>query len=290
MSRNQSSDLIQDIDNHVKNRTYDFVHMNTYNPANIKSTFITIVMTTHNRREQTLQTLRSFTQSSKHDKITVILVDDSTERYLDEKELEFPFQITYITIENSKKSWINPCVNYNIGFNEIKTNQVIIQNAEVCHVGDVIDYVSNNLSSRNYLVFDVCALPSKQSNESFNRVDNDNKYDATIQFLATHPHTWYQHTRYRNENWHFLTSITHDNLKKLNGFDNNFALGTCYDDVEFLYRIRNVLKLMILNVVNDIHKVIGIHQWHPTGTNSYNMYYHAINKKVYDNMIKRLKK
>lgn len=284
-----TSRIIEDIDLNVKNKTYDFVHTTIYNPTDIDQSFITIVMTMYNRKKQTLFTLKSFTHSIRSNKIVVILIDDSTEGYLNEEELtQFPFQITYITIENDKKEWINPCVNYNIGFNEIKTDHVIIQNAEVCHIGDVINLVSNNLTSENYLVFDVCALPSAQSNSLLYDVTvqpdckDDNWYSDTIKFLITQNHSWYQHIVHRNANYHFLTAISHANLIKLKGFDNHFALGSCHDDDEFIYRIIHVLKLSIQNIVHYNHKILGIHQWHPTGINSYNNHYVAINQKLYN--------
>lgn len=281
--------IIEDIDFNVKNRTFDFVHMTIYNPIDINSSFVTIVMTTYNRKIQTLFTLKSFTRSNRNDKIIVILVDDSTEGYLNEEELtQFPFQITYITIENHKKMWIDPCINYNIGFNEIKTDYVIIQNAEVCHVGDVIDFVPKNLTSENYIVFDVCALPSAQSNEILHLVTNSSKnlYYDTILFLMTQNYSWYQHTVHRNANFHFLTAISHTNLEKLKGFDSRFALGMCYDDDEFIHRICHDLKLKIHNVPHDINELIGIHQWHTTGINSYNEDYVDINRRLYNEMKK----
>jgi glycosyltransferase involved in cell wall biosynthesis len=268
-----SSQVIEEITDHVRHKTFNFVQTTIFNPTNIDPlTFVSIVMTTHNRKEQLLYTLESFSESVNAKLINVILVDDSTDStaYLTEDDLiKFPFQITYITIDPQRKTWVNPCVNYNIGFNEVKTDRVIIQNAEVCHSGDIIKFVVDNLTSKNYLVFDVCVLPSIEVNRVLSTYGHQyidvQRFLATQSwFRATHPHSWYQHSTYMNRNLHFLTAITRENLTKLDGFDNRFALGSCFDDDEILYRIHKFLKLSIQNVSNEKYHMLGIHQWHST--------------------------
>ena len=128
----------------VNSKAFDFVTYNTYNtynkPAEPKKEIrVSIVMTTYNRKGQTLYTLKSI-QSQKLStvEIEVIIIDDSTKGYLSAEDLSvFPFQITYITIDSKRKTWINPCVNYNIGFQEVTGDIIVIQNAEVCHCGAV---------------------------------------------------------------------------------------------------------------------------------------------------------
>ena len=64
---------------------------------------------------------------------------------------------------------------YNIAFNEIQTDRVIIQNAEVFHCGDVIQYVADKLDNSNYLVFDVCSLSSLLENHDFYKLNTDHQ-------------------------------------------------------------------------------------------------------------------
>ena len=73
-------------------------------------------------------------------------------------------------INRQNKDWINPVVNYNIGFNFVKGSYVIIQNAEVCHVGDVIQYLIDNAQDNNYYVFDVKAINNMESNEEIYQI------------------------------------------------------------------------------------------------------------------------
>jgi hypothetical protein len=236
-------------------------------------------MTTHNRQEQTLYTLNSFKNSIYKD-IEVIIVDDSTKGYLTSNNFnEFTFKIIYIKIDNSKKTWINPCVNYNIGFQEVTSHIVIIQNAEVCHCGDVIKYAIENVSNQSYLVYDVCAIPSLEENHIF--------YKTNLEYnKISRGYQWYQHIHARNANYHFLTAITSENLGKLNGFDIEFAAGTCYDDDEFIFRIKNLLQLTIINVINENTHLLGIHQWHERCNFSYDPHLMSINQTLFNQKCK----
>jgi hypothetical protein len=238
-------------------------------------------MTTHDRHDQTLCTLRTFTKSN----VTVIMVDDSRNGFFTEAELsQYGFQITYITIEFNKKTWINPCVNYNIAFQEVITDKVIIQNAEVCHIGDVTQYVAKYLNNENYVVFDVAASRNTQMNGSIPFGDS---FFNIYLYMVLSGCIWYQHCRVIPEqpgtvrNLHFLTAITKSNLDKLGGFDYYFALGSWYDDNEFLYRIIKVLKLNICNVCCEDTQLMGIHQWHLSEATSMDQSYRSINRELY---------
>lgn len=262
----------------VNQKSMDCVHYNEYNKDNDEID-ISIVMTTHNRKVQTLFTLETINYNAiinkdKGIRIQVILVDDSnSENYLTEKELVvFSYPITYITIEHDKKRWINPCVNYNIGFNEVKGKNVIIQNAEVCHIGNIIHCVHTTINDNTYMSFDVMALRNAALNDvvytEYNK-DKSMAYDNIIKVLSLHGNelAWYQHHIYRNANMHFLTAISKTNLLRLRGFDYDFAQGIFYDDNEFIDRIVYVLRLRILCIPSNVNKLLGIHLWHDGGTN-----------------------
>lgn len=276
------ANLINDIKDHIQHKTYDFIQYKVINPKTIDpDNFITIVMTTHNRKTQTLYTLSTFQQSKLSETLAVILVDDSTEGFCTDTELsQFNFQITYITIEFSKKNWINSCVNYNIGFQEIQTNKVIIQNAEVCHCGDIIQHAFDHVTMDKYIVYDVCSIghPTIDSLKVNQMLYQLKDYNDVHKFVTQYK--WYQHWTHRCRNLHFLTGITRDNLIKLNGFDYDFALGTCFDDNEFIYRIVHVLKLSVFNVHNEDTSLLGVHQWHPRCPLSYDSHYYEINKSM----------
>ena len=129
---------------------------------NIMDVDISIVMTTYNRSIQTYFTLQTIANSI-NKSIQIIIVDDSNNDLLNMDKLKsFGLCIYYIKTKN--KFWFNPCVNYNLGFKYIRGDKIIIQNAEVCHIGDVVDYVSKNLKNNQYFVFDVAALPDMNAN------------------------------------------------------------------------------------------------------------------------------
>ena len=82
---------------------------------------------------------------------------------------------------------------------------------------------------------------------------NDNRFD----FYGNGVNGWYNHGIYRPCAFHFCSGITRKNLIELNGFDESYANGICYDDNEFLYRIN--LKGLKIIFENDFK---SIHQYH----------------------------
>lgn len=280
--------IITEIINNVEHKTYPFITYKTVNQRIVDPhEWITIVMTTHDRQEQTLHTLNTFQKSQQVNRIIVILVDDSQYGFFGEQELKiFSFPITYITIQHDQKTWLNPCVNYNIGFQEIQTDYVIIQNAEVCHCGDIIQHVHDHLTIDNYLVYDVCSIgnpnlfvDSLSDNHEFYQYHT---YSDIYQYITQKKFKWFQHWKYQNHNLHFLTAIMHCNLTQLRGFDYDYSLGGCVDDKDFVYRIVKKIKLQIVNVHNEHNQIMGIHQWHHRNPTMYDSYHHTINKRIFE--------
>lgn len=99
---------------------------------------------------------------------------------------------------------------------------------------------------------------------------------------------WYNHPRYNNRNLHFLSCISYNNLKKIGGFCNELKDGIGYDDDEFLYRIKKILKVKCFNS----NSCIGIHQYHDNGTFSLSQFklkeLISINKIIYNNLKKNI--
>jgi len=228
---------------------------------------ISIVMTTHKRITQTLFTLDTINSSS-YKNIQVIIVDDSGDQFIDGNMFDkYPFRIDYIKIKTENRVWSNPCVNYNIGFKYIKGNYIIIQNAEVCHIGDVINHVKQNCKEGTYLVFDVANTQSYANNNKLYELFLNNEFDCDYinQLIEKEKFNWYQHSIHRCRNYHFLTAIHAKDFKKLeSGFDYDFSIGRWYDDDELLRRIQCVLKLRITNINSMENKLLGIHQHHET--------------------------
>lgn len=223
---------------------------------------VSIVMTTYNRSIQTYFTLQTISKSI-NKSVQVIIIDDSKSDLLDMNVLKNTGLCIY-HIKTKNKFWFNPCINYNLGFQFIKGNKIIIQNAEVCHIGDVIDYVDKNLKDNQYFVFDVVSLPNMKNNLIFQ--NSDISFDNFGNFSKLFG-DWYQHHNFYSRQLHFLTAINKQDFDKILGFDYDFCMGSWYDDNELIYRIHSSGIKAIDIPYNK--EVMGIHQWHTTSGNDW---------------------
>lgn len=254
---------IKELVSKINNNIEYYVDIDIYNALEeIDNETISIVMTTFNRVKQTLFTLDTINDSGTKN-IQVIIVDDSTNGYLPEDKLKkYGFEITYAKIKN--KDWLNPCVNYNIGLRLIKGNILIIQNAEVCHVGNIVKYVVENIKKGEYFVFDVLSSGNYlQNDELYLLHKNGLNIEEINNFAKKHNCNWYQHYMHRRRNYHFLTAMCLQDFKMMNGgFDYDYSMGKWYDDLEFIARITHLLKLKIVNIRVEKKHLMGIHQHH----------------------------
>ena len=204
---------------------------------------VVIVAAYHNRERELLRTLESF---SGYSDIQLVIVNDSEPIKLPPQ----PFDITILSVEN--KHWINPGVNFNIGFNyALKKNPdaIIIQNPECYHIGDVVGAVRERITDKNYLSF-ACYSLGKDEGVDFRNFNNRTA-------LHNGDSAWYNHSKYRPEALHFCCAITANNLRKINGFDENFANGLGYEDNYFVHQIRTLgLK------IDFIDDPFVLHQYH----------------------------
>lgn len=236
----------------------EYTNENTENVTLDENT-ISIVMTASNRSKQVYFTLKTISNSS-YKNIQVIIVDDSDIDPIDIAYLEkekYPFYVDLIKIKRENKNWHNPLVNYNIGFGFIQGGKVIIQNAEVCHIGDVVQFVNNTIKADNqYYVFDV--------NTSRDFSTNDTIYESNTETTEIYNQNlfelWYQSANH-NRNLHFLTSLTRKAFDKIKEFSYDYTMGSWYDDDDFLLKIKST-GLQITNVFHNEHHVGGIHLYH----------------------------
>ncbi len=225
---------------------------------------ISIATSYKNRKPQFIRTLQSIAASKIKD-VEVIVVDDASDEphRLEDLIEQFPF-LTVIRVEPYEKWYANPCVAFNKAFAAAKGDKVIIQNPECVHIGDVLQYVEDNLNDTNYLSFAAYSL-DQLSTDRLEGLDYNN-VDSITQTFCTQSRAvrtegdvgWYNHSHYRPVGYHFCSAITRDNLTKLGGFDERYAFGHCYDDNEFLFRVRNCAKLSM----SIVDSPLVIHQWH----------------------------
>jgi len=220
---------------------------------------ISIVMAYYNRRKLLTETLKSIERSEYKD-YEIIVVDDASDERID--DLEFP-SLRVLRIEPKDKWYHNSCIPFNIGFKEAKGDVVLIQNPECLHVHDVLRYVADNITDRNYLSISAYSMDEDMTNSLPACMLPD--YDSFIdmfrrlpQQLANNYIGWYNHPVYRPVGYHFCCAITKKNLSILGGFDERYANGTGYEDDDLVDRVKRFgLELKIVDDVSVIH------QWHP---------------------------
>jgi hypothetical protein len=213
-------------------------------------------MTASNRSKQTYFTLSTISKSIVSD-VHIVLVDDSDVDKITVEELsKFNLCIDFIEINKNNKFWVNPCINYNIGFQYIKCPIIILQNAEVCHIGDVCDFVVNNVSDEEYLVFDVANTESYDNNEEL--------YNINYSFSDIRMSTewkWYNHHSNNLKNYHFLSAFSKKTFDEIEGFSYDYFSQGLYDDDDFLLKIKRS-NISVKNIKSEEKCIMGIHQYH----------------------------
>jgi glycosyltransferase involved in cell wall biosynthesis len=219
---------------------------------------ISIIIGYYNRKKQLFFTLKTINQSS-YKNIEIIIVDDCSDNpedilYNSEFEI-FNMDIKLITIKNEEKTWINPCVGYNKGISQSTGDIIILQNAEVCHIGDCIEYVVSNLQKNDWMTFNCYGLNNFEDNEYIydqNNIKDIYEYinklwlenDYTLRPGGNAAFTnkvggWINHFLYHFVAYHYFGAIFRDDLmNKMNGgFDLDYANGICFDDNDFIKRL-----------------------------------------------------
>ena len=266
---------------------------------------ISIIIGYYNRKKQLFYTLKTI-NNSLYKNIEIIIVDDCTdnpEDILNENDFHnFSMDIKLISIKKEEKTWINPCICYNKGISQATGDIIILQNAEVCHIGDCISYVVNNLRVNDWLTFNCYGLNNLNDNEYiYSQNNNKNIYEyinklwkerSNYHIVPGGNNTfkdsvggWLNHFLYNFVAYHYFGAIfRNDLMTKMNGgFDTDYANGICFDDNDFIKRlIVNNFKFTT-NTFSETEPFV-IHLYHEKSKNiiedkdiKWN-----INKKIYD--------
>jgi GT2 family glycosyltransferase len=215
---------------------------------------ISIVMSYYNRMDQLRYTLRTIANSSIQD-LEIVIVDDfsAPDQHLGHLPREFPsinFQLIDMKARYGTKTWCNPCIPYNEGLRASRGDKIIIQNPECCHMGDVVRYVDQHLRSGTYLSFHAYGC-TKEDVRVLHATGECPMYSHSKKAR------WYNHETERPVAFHFCNAITRHDLRRINGFDERFALGYNWDDVEILHRIKKICE------VQFVADPWVVHQYHP---------------------------
>ena len=125
---------------------------------------ISVIIAAYNRKAQLPVTLKSLSESA-HPNFEVIIVDDASDEDQAVKDFiipsEYDFDVKVITVSEQEKTWVNPSVAYNIGIRYATKEVILLQNAEVMHVGDVLTFTAENIQPRDWLTFNCYGLNKK---------------------------------------------------------------------------------------------------------------------------------
>jgi glycosyltransferase involved in cell wall biosynthesis len=265
---------------------------------------ISIVIGYYNRKKQLFYTLKTINNSS-YKNIEIIIVDDCSDNpndILNNSDFEiFNMNIKLISINQHHKTWVNPCVGYNIGIRESTGDIIILQNAEVCHIGDALLYVVNNLKKNNWITLNCYGLNNFTDNDYIYTHNNDEIYKYINQLWKENDNYsllpggnntfknnvggWLNHFLFHFVAYHYFGAIFRDDLlTKMNcGFDLDYANGICFDDNDFIKRlILNNFEFKI-NTFSESEPYV-IHLFHEKSKNIIENKEEKwnINKKIYD--------
>jgi len=223
---------------------------------------ISVVTAYYNRKKLFTRTLQSMLPYYGKIDFEVIVVDDGSDEVerLEDLQTDFPF-LRVIRLEKENKWYKNPCIPFNIGFEAVKGDKIIIQNPECYHFGPVLEFVAKNLKQNHYLSFGCFSLDKENTNNDSLFVNKEyvNKLilDNDTTFVKNGDLGWYNHSKYRPEAYHFCAAMTKKDLFDLGGFDERFAKGVGYDDDEFIWRIK--AKKMQIDFIDEC---VVLHQNH----------------------------
>lgn len=280
---------------------------------------ISVVMTCYNRRQQVLFTLKTIANTA-HKDLEIIIVDDCSN---DDNKITLDIlhnsdigeqlkllDIKVIRIEN--KSWVNPCIGYNVGIKASTGDIIILQNGEVCHVGDCISFVAKHLEKNDWLTLNCYGLGSfVQNTELYNIsksiANNDREFiNSAYKFITSKPSYnkiggnsiynkdvsgWLNNSDIFFTAYHYFGAIWRSSLmeKMGGGFCEEYKDGLCLDDIDFVkYLIHNNFKFKINKFT--MNNVFVIHQYHEKtscmATNPTALY--KINKIIFDKRMAKI--
>lgn len=225
---------------------------------------LSIIIGYYNKYDELMFTLKTISKSKYRDNIEIIVVDDASEEG-HKLTNNYILPIKIIRINETEKNYVNPCMAYNIGIQNANSEIIILQNAEVCHIGDIIKYTIENLKENDYYSFSCYGLNSSEHNNEIRDLYNNNKINTDLfknkiggnALFSEDIGGWLNHKEYHPVAYHYISAIYKTKLLELGGFDLDYSNGLCHDDDDFIRRIwKYNMNIKIIN------HPMGIHQWH----------------------------
>ncbi|QIF02112.1 glycosyltransferase [Roseimicrobium sp. ORNL1] len=204
---------------------------------------ISIVTAYYNRRALFIRTLESLLLFGGPEFEFVVVDDGSREEERVEDLVErFPF-LRVFRLDPAKKWYTNPCIPFNYAIRQAKGDLIILQNPECFHAGPILRHVEKHLRSGVYLAYSCYALNEAETQSLQGDAAQVQAQAASFTLHARQPvelggEGWYNHSSIWPNAHHFCAAITRRDLEMLGGFDERYATGFAYDDVELVHRIR----------------------------------------------------
>lgn len=228
-----------------------------------------IVTAYYNRRTLFLNSLATIARSPHRKDLEIVVVDDASreDQRIEDLPQLFDLAINVVRVEPGEKWWRNPCIPFNIGFNQARGEIILLQNPECLHLGDIIGAVKRELQPNKYLNF-ACYSIDEPTTHAISALDSkDSAYEKQLRSLVLPTQKratvndgetgWYNHSQVKPSRFHFCSALLRDDLRDLGGFDERYANGTGYDDNDLLTRI--LRKGMQVKIVDD---PFVVHQYH----------------------------
>lgn len=244
---------------------------------------ISVVMAYFNRYPQLVTTLDTIAAST-HKNVEVIIVDDcSTDGApIDDLASLYAFTIKVIHMDPAQKTYKNSCVPFNRGFDQATGQLIMLQNPEVCHIGDVLRHAATHIGPKDYYSYACLPLPNYDYNAYVKtmvthkrpRPSNLNDYSLGIPLteMVTHVHkvpqplAWYNNPD-KPTYYHFC-AVTHAlNIRRVRGFSQEYKDGRGFDDNDLVLKMQKVLNLNM--VTPPVRECYVIHQYHPPSPSAY---------------------
>jgi hypothetical protein len=157
----------------------------------------------------------------------------------------------------------NPAPLYNIGVKESVGEFLIITNPECAHSVDILTGFDAELD-KNPNAYVVCACLSSPVSM------------ITPLDLPFVDGQWFQHSLHRNVLCHFCSVLSRKNYDTIEGFDENYGRGICFEDDDFRNKI---LQANIPIIVRD--DLMVVHLMHSKSKPTQYAELHGINKSYY---------
>jgi hypothetical protein len=255
----------------LRNVKKEYIQAGTTQPL-----LVSIVIAYHNRKAQLKQTLQTITKSE-YKNIEIIIVDDVSDE--DERVEDFidPFKdvlnIKVITITPQTRGWRNPAGAYNLGIKYASGTIIILQNAEVVHIGDCVSYAVKHLNPKEWLTFNCFGLGDEE--ENLKLAEHGWEAQTTFEYLKTasvkggnsvavsNPRGWLNHVDTHFVAYHYCGAIYREDLMGAmgGGFNVDFYDVIGGDDDEFVKRlIHNKFRFKISEF--SVNEPFTVHQHH----------------------------